>query len=218
MLEILQIIFEGSEVIGTIAFAASGAMLAIDRRMDIFGVLFLGATVACGGGIVRDIILGVLPPNAFVNAIYVIVAVITALAVFLFAYCKGERYWANVKAIDHAINWLDAIGLGIFSVIGSRAAMECGYGDNIFLCTMMGMMTGCGGGILRDIFSDTIPAVFTKRVYAVASILGSIAYYAVIHMHVSGAPSMLIGMMVTIVIRVLSTTYEWSLPKVPKSE
>lgn len=214
--DILQMIFDGSELIGTIAFAASGAMLAIDRDLDLFGVVFLGVMTAVGGGIVRDMVLGSFPPNAFRNSVYVAVACITALVVFCFAEFKGNRYWRQRSSIDRVINLLDALGLGIFSVVGANTAMQKGFADNAFLCIFMGMTTGVGGGILRDLLSQTVPAVLKKRIYAVASIAGGSAFYAAMQLGCSGAVSMLIGMILTIIVRILATYFMWDLPKVPR--
>lgn len=218
MADILQFFFDGSELIGTIAFAASGAMLAIDRKLDLFGVIFLGAITACGGGMMRDIILGILPPAAFRNPIFVLVAAITSILVFLFAYLKEQRYWQQRDRIDHYINLLDAIGLGIFSVIGAEVAMNRGYSDNMFLCMMMGMSTGVGGGILRDLLSRSIPAVLKKRIYAVASIAGAAVYYVMVCANLSNPLSMLGGMITTVIIRMLATHYLWDLPIVHHNE
>lgn len=212
MTDILQFLFDGAEIIGTIVFAASGAMLAIDRDLDLFGVIFLGIITACGGGIMRDIILGILPPNAFRNSVFVLVAGVTSVVVFLFAYLKGTKYWSQRDKIDRGINLLDAIGLGIFSVVGAKVAMERGFSDNCFLCVMMGMSTGVGGGILRDLLSRAIPAVLYKRIYAVASIIGAALYYGMIRIGIVSPFSMLSGMVVTIIIRVLATHYLWDLP------
>lgn len=212
MTEILQFLFDGAEIIGTIAFAASGAMLAIDRGLDLFGVIFLGVITACGGGILRDIILGIFPPSAFRNSVFVLVAAITSVIVFLFAYLKGTKYWSGWEKIDHDINLLDAIGLGVFSVVGAKVGMEQGFADNYFLCVMMGMSTGVGGGILRDLLSRTIPAVLHKRIYAVASIVGAAIYCGLIRMGLPSALSMLSGMVITVIVRMLATHYLWDLP------
>lgn len=214
MMNMLQLLFDGSELVGTIAFAASGAMLAIDRDLDLFGIIFLGVMTACGGGIMRDIILGIFPPNAFRNPVFVGVAAITSVLVFLFAYLKGARYWKERARIDHHINLLDALGLGIFSVLGAKAAMMRGYADNTFLCVMMGMSTGVGGGILRDLLSRTIPAVLHKRIYAVASIAGAWIYCLLMNIGLTNPLSMLGGMVITVIIRMLATHYLWDLPVV----
>ena len=202
-------------MIGTIAFAASGAIMAIDRELDLFGVIFLGVIAAVGGGILRDMLLGSFPPSAFVSSVYVLVAFLTSLVVFLFARFMGRRYWSSLEILDRIVNLLDAVGLGVFSVVGTQTAIGCGYMDNAFLCIFMGMTTGVGGGILRDLLSRTIPAVLKKRIYAVASIAGSALYFGLIHANVIGTLAMLSGMALTVVIRILATRFMWDLPKVP---
>ena len=202
------------EIIGTVAFAASGAMLAIDRDLDLFGVLLLGVTTAVGGGVMRDVLLGIFPPNAFSNSIYVAMAFATSLAVFLFAYLKEEPYWKQRAKMDRVVNLLDAIGLGIFSVAGAQMAMNRGFSDNAFLCIFIGMMTGVGGGILRDMMSQAIPFVLKKRIYAVASIAGAGTYYALAQADISRSGAMLAGVILTVAIRMLATYYAWDLPKV----
>ena len=212
MFEWFQTFFDCAEIVGTIAFAASGAMIAIDRELDMFGVLFLGIVAAVGGGMMRDLFLGIMPPSAFQNSIYVAVAAATALAVFLFAWLNQIQYRKRYATLDHVINWLDAIGLGIFGVIGVETAMGMGHQDNMFLCVFMGMTTGVGGGILRDVFSQAVPAVLKKRIYAVASILGSMAYYILRHTAVVTPFAMLAGMLLTIMIRLCAMHYRWNLP------
>lgn len=214
MSDIFEFVFYCAEIIGTVAFAASGAMLAIDRDLDLFGVIFLGIIAAVGGGILRDALLGIVPPGAFTNSVYVAVAFVTSLVVFLYADMRGGRYWRQRGAVDRVVNLLDAVGLGIFSVIGTQTAMNRGFDGNAFLCIFMGMTTGVGGGILRDVLSQTIPAVLKKRIYAVASIAGSGAYYVLVRLGVSGTLSMLGGLLLTLLIRIMSTRFTWDLPKV----
>lgn len=213
--DFFRVFFNSAEFIGTVAFAASGAIMAIDRELDLFGVIFLGIIAAVGGGIMRDVLLGSFPPTAFVNSIYVLTAFLTSVVVFVCARFMGKRYWDSLVILDRVVNWLDAIGLGIFSVVGTQTAIAKGFVDNAFLCVVMGMMTGVGGGILRDLLSQTIPAVLKKRIYAVASIVGSLLYLWMIRAGVGGPASMLTGMAVTVAIRLLSTHYMWDLPKVP---
>ena len=145
------------EIIGTIAFAISGAMTAIERRLDLFGVLFLGATTAIGGGIFRDILLGQTPPQAFINYVYMLTAVVTAALIFLLSYVNTRRETPNPFLSDDLLNFFDAAGLGIFSVIGVQNTINAGFGDNAFFCIFLGMLTGVGGGMLRDIMSQTTP-------------------------------------------------------------
>lgn len=214
MMDWFETIFDCAEIIGTIAFAASGAMIAIDRKLDLFGVLFLGITVAVGGGMTRDLLLGFTPPSAFRNPVYVAVAAVTALCVFLFAYFKRIEYKKQYYRMDRVINWLDAVGLGIFGVVGVETAMSMGHTDNMFLCVFMGMLTAVGGGILRDVFSKSIPAVLQKRIYAVASIVGCMVYYILRILNTATALDMLTGMTVTVIIRMCASHYRWNLPRV----
>jgi uncharacterized membrane protein YeiH len=119
-----------TELIGTVAFAVSGAMLAIDRELNLFGVLFLGAITAIGGGIIRDLLLGQIPPQAFLNYVYLLVSVVSAFLVFLYSYLQvrrgGQRYFIS----DSLLNIFDAAGLGIFSVIGVQNTVSAGFGNN----------------------------------------------------------------------------------------
>lgn len=215
---VFHFFFDAAQIIGTVAFAASGAMLAIDRDLDLFGVLFLGVITAVGGGAIRDLLLGSFPPVAFRDATYVLVAFVTALIVFLLAAIGNVRYWRERDAMDRAFNLLDAIGLGIFSAVGAQTAMSAGFSENTFLCVFMGMTTGVGGGILRDLLSKTVPAVLKRRIYAVASIIGAATYFYMVKLSAGAPVAMLAGMLITVLIRMLATHYAWNLPRVKRPQ
>ena len=204
------------EIIGTIAFAISGAMTAIERRLDLFGVLFLGATTAIGGGIFRDILLGQTPPQAFINYVYMLTAVVTAALIFLLAYVNTQRKTPLPFLSDDLLNFFDAAGLGIFSVIGVQNTINAGFGDNAFFCIFLGMLTGVGGGMLRDIMSQTTPAVLRKHIYALASIGGSLCYYLLHGVHEEIA--ILVTTVGVILIRLMASNYRWTLPRIPHSD
>ena len=203
------------EIIGTIAFAISGAMTAIERRLDLFGVLFLGATTAIGGGIFRDILLGQTPPQAFINYVYMLTAVVTAALIFLLAYVNTQRKTPLPFLSDDLLNFFDAAGLGIFSVIGVQNTINAGFGDNAFFCIFLGMLTGGGGGMLRDIMSQTTPAVLRKHIYALASIGGSLCYYLLHGVHEEIA--ILVTTVGVILIRLMASNYRLTLPRIPHS-
>ncbi|MCQ2437115.1 MAG: trimeric intracellular cation channel family protein [Clostridia bacterium] len=202
-----------AEYIGTVAFAVSGAMCAIDRELDLFGVLLLGIITATGGGMLRDVILGATPPAAFIDPVYVLTAAIVSLLVFLVAYIRPERYSRTHETVDRRIDIFDAIGLGIFAVTGAEAAMAAGHGDNLFLCVFMGMNTAVGGGILRDILSMRVPMVLVKHVYALAAIIGALAFCLLVRC-LPPALAMFLAAGVTFVIRRLAVRFNWNLPKV----
>lgn len=208
-----EILFMVLEIIGTISFAVSGAMAALEKRVDLFGVIFLGITTALAGGILRDVIIGKVPPTAFANSNYMLVAGITAALVFLIAFFAKDYYRNNVEVVDGINNVFDAAGLGVFTITGAKVAMYTGHLSNGFFVVFLGMMTGIGGGVLRDLMIGEIPLVLRKRVYAVASILGGIVYYQLFWHHVNDTVATFIGAGVVFGMRMLATIFKWNLPK-----
>lgn len=209
---VFHFFFDAAQIIGTVAFAASGAMLAIDRDLDLFGVLFLGVITAVGGGAIRDLLLGSFPPVAFRDATYVLVAFVTALIVFLLAAIGNVRYWRERDAMDRAFNLLDAIGLGIFSAVGAQTAMSAGFSGNAFLCVFMGMTTGVGGGMIRDMLTNAMPKVLYKRIYAIASVAGGLLYYGFLRLGLNKTVGALIAIAFIVTLRILATKFRWNLP------
>ena len=202
-----------TELIGTIAFSISGAMLAIERNLDLFGVVFLGAVTAIGGGIIRDLLLGQIPPQAFLNYIYMLFAVVTALVVFVIAHWRARQGKSIAFINDTVLNIFDAAGLGIFSVIGVQNTINAGFGDNAFFCVFLGLTTGVGGGMIRDVLSRSTPAVLRKHIYALASLAGALCYY-LLQIYVP-AVSILVSTLLVVVLRVLASHYRWTLPRIP---
>ncbi len=198
------------ELIGTVAFSVSGAMTAMKKNMDIFGVMILGLTTAVGGGIIRDLILGVSPPTTFRNPLYAITALVTAAIVFLpWVRCFFQRYQ---KIYDLLLLIMDSVGLGIFTVIGVQAAFAQSGAYNLFLLTFVGVITGVGGGVLRDVLAGNTPYIFVKHVYACASLAGSLICAALWSV-IPGIWAMNLGAALVILIRGLSAHYRWSLPR-----
>lgn len=204
------------EIIGIIAFAISGAMVAIEKDLDVFGVVVLGVTTALGGGIIRDIILGMLPPNMFTNGTYAALAAVAALSVFIFSYYNYKYIEDHIRLFNNALNVFDAIGLGVFVILGMNSAIFAGFTYNNFLLVFVGVITGIGGGMLRDIMVSDIPFVLRKRIYALACIVGGGLYLVMLKNNVNSDISVLIGIFSIIFIRLLSRKYKWSLPKVKK--
>ncbi len=202
------------EMIGVAAFAVSGAAAAIDKNTDIFGVIFLGMTTALGGGIFRDIMLGYLPPRMFEDYTYVAAAIISSLLVFIAARIWREGYFGHRDKIDAAVNVFDAIGLGVFTVSGMNLAIAHDGITNPLLVIVLGMATGIGGGMVRDVMIGEIPFVLRKRVYAVASLAGGCVYYLMYLWRVDSVVSAVTGITVVFSIRMLATVFKWSLPKI----
>lgn len=206
-------IFQLCEALGTAAFAVSGAMVAIDKGTDIFGVLLMAVFTALGGGTLRDVLIGHFPPRMFTNFHYVLLSCICAVTVFIIARIFKERYIERERLIEQVNNVFDAIGLGIFAVSGARIGMEAGFADNIFLTTFLGTTTAIGGGMLRDVLLQEMPFVLKKRVYAVAAIVGALGYALLMRMGVNSVMAYALGMMATIAVRILATVFRWNLPK-----
>lgn len=203
-----------TELIGTCAFAISGAIVSIKKRLDIFGVIFCAVITALGGGVIRDILLSNLPPVMFCQYIYAFLATLSAIAAFLFARKYQRIFLTKIEVIDNINNFFDAIGLGSFTIIGIQTGFAMGYGDNIFFILFLGMTTGCGGGILRDVLVREIPFVLTKRIYAIASILGGLLYYLLfVTLKVDEFPAVICGVLFIFALRLLSSAFRWNLPK-----
>ena len=203
------------ELIGTVAFASSGAMIAIEKKMDIFGVNVLGATTAVGGGIMRDIILGLTPPGAFSHPVYVLVAALTSTILFVIAYAKPTAFESRVKTdyYDKLMFWCDTAGLGIFTVVGIQAAVRAVGGENVFFFVFIGTLTGEGGGVLRDIMAGETPYILVKHIYACAAIAGGIV--CVVGRTAFGeAYGTILGLAATVLLRFLAAHFRWNLMRV----
>lgn len=210
-------LFSIIEMIGTVAFAIAGAMTAINVNMDLLGIIVLGEMTAVGGGCFRDVLLGRFPAGMFRTPIYVIVAFIAIMILFvIFYFWRNAAGFIATPVYDRTLNILDAIGLGAFTVTGINVAVGCGHADNAFFVIFLGVITGVGGGIFRDVLSGQPPAVFRKHIYACASIVGAFIYYY---------GSMKIGdyavgicILAVTVIRILAYEYRWDLPKIHLNE
>lgn len=161
------------EMIGTVAFAISGALVAFNAHMDLFGIVVLGVITATGGGILRDILLGVsLLPLAFCNPLYVAAAAVTSIIVFIALYFWCAFSWMkDTNSLRTTLLVLDSLGLAIFTVMGVNLPGDC-LKKNRFLCVFSGVVTGVGGGLLRDMTVNAPPYIFSKHIYAIASIIG----------------------------------------------
>jgi uncharacterized membrane protein YeiH len=155
------------ELIGTVAFAVSGALVAIDKELDYYGIAFFAIITAVGGGIIRDMLINASLPAALENPMYVVVSLVSAAVVIVF-YRKIILY-TNILQI------FDAIGLAAFTAIGAEVAVDNGL-NMPFVIITLALLTGTGGGVLRDVFAKEIPFVFRKEIYAIASIIGAICF------------------------------------------
>ena len=202
------------EMIGTDSFVSSGALVGIRKNMDIFGVHMFGITTAVGGGCIRDIILGITPPKMFQNFSYVGASILISCILFTIFYLNQELLSSRfLETYERVMISLDAIGLGVFTVMGIRTAIEASFENNIFLLIFVGAVTGIGGGMLRDVMAGMTPFVFVKHVYAIASILGAVCYI-ILRLYIRDTISLFLGAAVVLIIRLLAAHFRWNLPRI----
>ena len=201
------------EMIGTVAFALSGGMLAISKDLDLLGILVLSVTTACGGGMLRDLLIGSTPPALFIHPVYVAAAAASAAALFLSVrFLHAARGILHSGRYDFLLSLMDAVGLGAFTVVGIDTALQAGFGEYRFLVVFLGVLTGVGGGVLRDIMVNETPAVLKRHIYACASLLGALVYERGMVFSRNGA--MLTSFLLVILVRMLARHYRWNLPHV----
>lgn len=191
------------DMLGTAAFAASGALAGVRRHMDLFGVLVLGMVTATGGGTLRDCLIGDLPPFIFRDETYLWVSLTVSILVF-FLHRRLESF-------THPLAYFDAVGLGTFVVIGTGKGISHGLG--FFGAVMMGVLTATAGGMLRDVLSREIPMVLQREVYASACIAGGSIMYLLHPLPVPSSLATIAAATTVVVIRVLALRRGWSLPR-----
>lgn len=193
------------DLLGVFVFALSGATLAVARRMDLFGVLVLGVVAATGGGIVRDVLLGDLPPDSLRQARYLLVATLAGLLVF------GAS--PLVERLRGAVRLFDAAGLGLFVATGTSKALSYGLGTVGALT--LGCLTGIGGGVLRDLLAREVPVVLRRELYAVPALLGAGVVVAGDGAHLPGQPVAVAAALVVFGVRMVGHWRGWQAPVAP---
>ncbi len=192
------------DLLGTAAFAVTGAVKAVEHKGDIFGIIVLATEVGVAGGVTRDVIFGRFP-NSFSDPIYVGITVAIGVATFfLFSQFKKRL---NVWLI------FDAVGLGVFSVVGATIAYEI-VGLSFLPIVFGGVITAIGGGILRDIIVRDIPIVFVKEIYAIASLVGILVFYFILSAGADLYVATIVGLVVATGLRLVAMKLNWNLPKV----
>ena len=202
------------ENVGLIAFAISGAVVAAKKDMDLFGINLMALVTATGGGLIRDIIIDRIPPVMFVNPSLTIITLITANIAFVIMYLKKPMPKGITPVYDKLLFWLDTLGLAAFTVDGAFAGIYSDYSDNLFLVAFLGVITGIGGGLIRDVLADKIPYVLVKHVYAIACIAGA-AVTVLLWKYTANEPvSSICGFATIVLLRFLAMHFEWNLPTV----
>ena len=204
-----DILFFTFEIIGTIAFAASGALMGMKKHMDLLGIYVLGCITAVGGGVIRDVLLGATPPRTFENPIYIIIALITSIICTL---PTVRRLLKEKDLLDTRLMWfMDSLGLGVFTVMGIQTAQSYSPDYNIFLLIFVGVITGVGGGILRDVLAQEKPYIFVKHFYATAALIGAVLC-CLLWNYIDITINSICCAALIVVIRMLAARFRWKLP------
>jgi uncharacterized membrane protein YeiH len=190
------------DLIGTAAFAISGALAGVRRQMDLLGILVLGIVTAIGGGTLRDILLGDTPPFCLKDETYLYVSIVFALVTF-FAHHIINRF-------SNALLYFDAIGLGTFVVIGTGKALD--FNTGFVGAIIMGMMTATAGGMVRDILAGQIPLILQKEIYASACLAGGGLFFLLTQFGAPRTTTMLLSALLVVTLRLLAIRHNWSLP------
>jgi uncharacterized membrane protein YeiH len=192
------------DLFGTAAFAVTGALKAVERKSDIVGIIILAAITGMAGGVIRDVTFGRFPPIAISNPLYVAITIAMAVAIFFLyrAFKKHEGLFLK----------FDAIGLGVFTVIGASIAYNIA-GLNFLAMAFAGMITAVGGGILRDVFVNEVPIVFVKELYASASFIGVVMLFALLWAGVDINIAAIPTIVAVTALRMTAMKYNWNLPR-----
>jgi uncharacterized membrane protein YeiH len=190
------------DLIGTFVFALSGATLAVRQRLDLFGVIVLACAAAVSGGIVRDVLIGAQPPTALADWRYLAVAIAAGVLTFL-------RYGTIVR-LRNPVQMFDAAGLALFAVLGTEKSLQ--FGVSPFAAMLLGMTTGIGGGIVRDLLVVRTPVVLQAELYAVAALLGGGVVALAQVFDWPRTPAMLIGAVACFGLRYMAIRHGWQLP------
>lgn len=191
------------DLIGTAAFAASGAWVGVRKHMDLFGVLVLGVVTAVGGGTLRDLLLGDIPPFSLKDETYICIAITVSLVVFI----NRIRF----KVFEKPLLYFDAVGLGTFVVIGTTKALDFQLG---FLgAVLMGVMTGTAGGVIRDILANQVPLILRREIYASACVAGGALLVVLEQIGVGRPIAALSAAGTVIIVRLMAIRYDWGLPR-----
>lgn len=196
-------LFGSLDILGTFAFGLSGAMVAIRKRCDLFGILVLSAATGVAGGILRDILLGDVPPAALLSYTPLAVTSLAGLCAFVF----GSR----IDRFDRPVMLLDAVGLGVFAIAGCQKALALGMAP--VGAVLLGTITAVGGGMVRDIMAAEVPRILREDIYALAALAGAAAYTLAVWLSVAGSAAAIGASLLAIAIRVASVRFGWSLPR-----
>ena len=190
------------DLVGTFVFALSGAVAARQKGLDIFGIFSLAFTVACGGGIIRDLCIGAVPPAGLTDGLYLVMVLAATLI------CIGG--YGLVKLLKHPVMVFDALGLSVFAATGARKSIV--FGHDYEVAILLGIVTAVGGGVIRDVLLDRVPVILKKEIYASAAMVGAAIVVAGDYLHFSREAVSATAIVVCFGLRFLGMHFHWNLP------
>ncbi|MDT0608548.1 trimeric intracellular cation channel family protein [Croceitalea rosinachiae] len=193
-----------TDILGTIAFAISGVLVAMEKKLDLFGVLIIAFVTAIGGGTLRDLLIGNTPVVWMRDSVYVITIVITVIVAILFA--------KQLKYLRKSLFLFDTIGIGLYTLVGVEKGLEAQLLP--IMCIALGTITASFGGVIRDILCNEIPVIFRKEIYATACILGGVSYFLLNKLPIPPNYAFIIAIFVVILLRILAVKFNIRLPNI----
>ncbi len=192
------------DILGTFAFAVSGTFSAMERKLDPFGTLIISFVTAIGGGTIRDVLVGNFPVNWLQNDFTILIIFTSAILTMLFG--------SYLKQLKTALFTFDALGLGLFTIIGLEIGLQLHF--SVGICIALGTISACFGGVLRDVLLNKVPLIFQKEIYAIACIIGGTAYYFLIKTNLNEDGSKIICILLIFAIRIVAVLFKLSLPRI----
>ena len=192
------------DILGTIAFAISGVLVAMEKKLDLFGVLIIAFVTAIGGGTLRDLLIGNTPVIWMRDSVYVITIIITVIVAILFV--------KQLKYLRKSLFLFDTIGIGLYTLVGVEKGIEAELLP--IMCIALGTITASFGGVIRDILCNEIPVIFRKEIYATACILGGASYFLLNKLPIASNYAFVMAVLVVIILRILAVKFNIRLPNI----
>ncbi|MCC6761827.1 trimeric intracellular cation channel family protein [Phnomibacter sp. MR] len=195
------------DVLGTASFAISGARMALQKQLDVFGVIIISFVTSIGGGTIRDVLMGNFPVNWMRNELIIAVILVACIGTML---VRGLH-----QKLSTTLFLFDSFGLGLFTIAGMSIALSAGYSPGMSIA--MGTISACFGGVIRDVLLNQVPLIFHKEIYASACIAGGLLYYGLTQMNVSQHLAEIVSIITIVLIRVVAVRFNLSLPAIHQS-
>ncbi|TLP81654.1 trimeric intracellular cation channel family protein [Maribacter sp. ACAM166] len=195
------------DILGTIAFAISGVLVAMDKKLDVFGVLIIAFVTAVGGGTLRDLLIGIKPVGWLNAPLFLLIIVVTVILTIIFV--------KQLKYVRKSLFLFDTIGIGLYTMVGVEKGLEAELSP--IMCIALGTITACFGGVIRDILCNEIPVIFRKEIYATVCILGGVVYFIFIQFPINKTIAHSMAIATIIIMRILAVRFKISLPNIYRS-